>query len=211
VASILVIGGTGYAGSHIVSEAVSRGHEVTLVSRNEPAEKIDGVTYRTGDLTEQVPDLTGIDVAVAALSPRGSNEGALRGAYGSLAKAAAQAGARFVAIGGFSSLRPAEGAPRFAEAGEIPAEFAAEATEMNAILGDLLADDSLGEWVFVSPAAEFGAYAPGEKLGHYRTSHEVALFDADGTSAISGADFGAAVVDEIEKPTLQRGQISFAY
>ena len=70
MASILVIGGTGYAGSHIVSEAVSRGHEVTLVSRNEPAEKIDGVTYRTGDLTEQVPDLAGIDVVVAALSPR---------------------------------------------------------------------------------------------------------------------------------------------
>ncbi|MFP3590290.1 NAD(P)-dependent oxidoreductase, partial [Paraburkholderia sp. SIMBA_055] len=64
---------------------------------------------------------------------------------------------------------------------------------------------------FVSPAAEFGAYAPGEKLGHYRTSHEAALFDADGKSAIGGADFGAAVVDEIEKPTLQRGQISFAY
>jgi putative NADH-flavin reductase len=202
VASILVIGGTGYAGSHIVDEAVSRGHDVTLVSRNEPAEKVDGVTYLTGDLTEQVPDLTGADVVVAALSPRGSNEGTLRGAYGSLAKAAAAAGARFVAIGGFSSLRPAEGAPRFAEAGEIPAEFAAEATEMNAILGDLLASDDAGEWVFVSPAAEFGAHAPGEKLDRY---------DAEGTSAIGGADFAAAVVDEIEKPTLQRGQISFAY
>jgi putative NADH-flavin reductase len=211
VASILVIGGTGYAGSHIVDEAVSRGHDVTLVSRNEPAEKVDGVTYLTGDLTEQVPDLTGADVVVAALSPRGSNEGTLRGAYGSLAKAAAAAGARFVAIGGFSSLRPAEGAPRFAEAGEIPAEFAAEATEMNAILGDLLASDDAGEWVCVRPAAEFGAHAPGEKLDRYRTSHEVAIFDAEGTSAIGGADFAAAVVDEIEKPTLQRGQISFAY
>jgi putative NADH-flavin reductase len=39
----------------------------------------------------------------------------------------------------------------------------------------------------------------------------VAIFDAEGTSAIGGADFAAAVVDEIEKPTLQRGQISFAY
>ncbi|GGO67266.1 NAD-dependent epimerase [Microbacterium nanhaiense] len=211
MASLLIIGGTGYAGSHIVSEAVSRGHEVTLVSRNEPAEKLEGVTYRTGDLTQQVPDLAGADVVIAALSPRGSNEGALRAAYGSLAKAAAVAGVRFVAIGGFSSLRPAEGAPRFTEAGEVPAEFAAEAHEMNAILGDLLASDEAGEWVFVSPAAEFGAHVPGEKLGHYRTSHEVAIFDADGTSAISGADFAAAVVDEIDTPTLKQGQISFAY
>lgn len=135
----------------------------------------------------------------------------MRRAYGSLAKAAAVAGVRFVAIGGFSSLRPAEGAPRFAEAGEVPAEFAAEAHEMNAILGDLLASDEAGEWVFVSPAAEFGAHVPGEKLGHYRTSHEVAIFDADGTSAISGADFAVAVVDEIDTPTLKQGQISFAY
>src|SRR5690606_36656763 len=177
VASILVIGGTGYAGSHIVSEAVSRGHEVTLVARNVPEQKLEGVTYVEGDLTERIPDVTGVEVVVAALSPRGSNEGALRPAYGSLAAAVGEAGARFAAIGGFSSLRPAEGAPRFADAGEVPDAFLAEATEMSNILDDLFATDGLGEWVFVSPAAEFGAHVPGEKLGHYRVGHDVALFD----------------------------------
>ena len=43
---IAVIGGTGYAGSHIVAEAVSRGHTVVSVARKVPAERIEGVTYR---------------------------------------------------------------------------------------------------------------------------------------------------------------------
>lgn len=211
MASVIVIGGTGYAGSHVVAEAASRGHQVTSLSRTLPAEQIQGVTYRTGDLLHEVPDLTGADVVIAALSPRGDNSGKLRAAYAKVAEAAAKAGARFVAIGGFSSLRPTEGAPRFAEGDDLPEEFAAEAREMNSILEDLLADATTGEWVFVSPAAAFGAYAPGEKLGHYRTSGDVALFDADGNSAISGADFAAAVVDEIENPTVAQGQIHFGY
>lgn len=211
MASIIVIGGTGYAGSHIVAEAAARGHQVTSISRVLPEQQVDGVTYRTGDLNQDIPDLTGADVVVAALSPRGSNAGVLRGAYATLADAVAKAGARFVAVGGFSSLRPAEGAPRFAEGDDLPEEFAAEAREMNAILTDLLSSDTAGEWVFVSPAAEFGAHVPGEKLGHYRTSADVALFDADGKSAISGADFAAAVIDELETPTLKQGQLHFAY
>lgn len=211
MASIIVIGGTGYAGSHIVAEAARRGHQVTSISRSLPEQRVAGVTYREGDLTKGVPDLTGADVVVAALSPRGSNAGALRDAYAAVAEATAKSGIRFVAVGGFSSLRPAEGAPRFADGDDIPAEFAAEAHEMNAILGDLIAHDAAGDWLFVSPAAEFGGYAPGEKLGHYRTSRDVALFDEKGTSAIGGDDFATAVVDEIEKPTVRQGQIHFAY
>ena len=42
---IAVIGGTGYAGSAIVREAASRGHEVVSFSRSVPAEeaRVDGV------------------------------------------------------------------------------------------------------------------------------------------------------------------------
>lgn len=210
MSSILVIGGTGFAGRNIVAEAAHRGHQVTSVSRKVPAETLDGVTYRTGDLTVEVPDLDGFDVVVAALSPRGSNAGELRAAYAGLAGAVAAAGARLVVIGGYSSLRPAEGQPRFADAGQVPAEFAAEAHEMNAIMEDLLASSTVGDWVFVSPAAVFGAHAPGTRIGHHRTSGEVALAGEDGASTISGEDFGAAVVDEIERPSVRGGQISFA-
>lgn len=209
--AITVVGGTGYAGAAIVAEAARRGHTVTAISRTAPGTQAEGVEYVTGDLTQSVPDITGAEVVVAALSPRGDNAGKLRDAYRSLAQAAATNGARFVGIGGFSSLRPAEGAPRFVEGDDLPPEFAAEAREMNDILTDLATGSVDVDWLFVSPAAEFGSHAPGEALGRYRVSGEVALFDQDGKSAISGADFARAVLDEIETPTRHQAQIHFAY
>lgn len=209
--AITVVGGTGYAGAAIVTEAARRGHTVTAISRTAPGTQAEGVDYVTGDLTQSVPDIAGAEVVVAALSPRGDNAGRLRDAYRSLAQAAATNGARFVGIGGFSSLRPAEGAPRFVEGDDLPPEFAAEAREMNDILADLATGSVDVDWLFVSPAAEFGSHAPGEALGRYRVSGEVALFDQDGKSAISGADFARAVLDEIETPTHHRAQIHFAY
>ena len=209
--AITVVGGTGYAGAAIVAEAARRGHTVTAISRTAPGTQAEGVDYVTGDLTQSVPDVAGAEVVVAALSPRGDNAGRLRDAYRSLAQAAATNGARFVGIGGFSSLRPAEGAPRFVEGDDLPPEFAAEAREMNDVLADLATGAVDVDWLFVSPAAEFGSHAPGEALGRYRVSGEVALFDQDGKSAISGADFARAVLDEIETPTHHRAQIHFAY
>ena len=49
---VVIVGGTGYAGSHIAAEAVSRGHHVTSYSRHLPQTPIDGVDYRTGSITD---------------------------------------------------------------------------------------------------------------------------------------------------------------
>ena len=67
------------------------------------------------------------------------------------------------------------------------------------------------DWVFVSPAGAYGAWAAGERTGAYRVGGEVALFDAEGGSNISGADFALAVVDEIETPVHHREHIGVAY
>ncbi len=67
------------------------------------------------------------------------------------------------------------------------------------------------DWVFVSPAGTYGAWVPGEHTGAHRVSGEVALFDAEGGSNISGADFADAVVDEIERPAHHREHIGVAY
>ena len=50
---ITVIGGTGYAGSAIVTEAAARGHQVTVFSRSLPAERVPGVNYVQGDATDE--------------------------------------------------------------------------------------------------------------------------------------------------------------
>ena len=212
MSTIAVIGGTGYAGSSIVKEAFSRGHRVTSLSRSLPAEPVEGVSYVQGLAADAEQLVTGADVVVGALSPRAGTEGTLVAIYTKLADLAAAAGARLIVVGGFSSLRPAPGAPRFAE-GDLPPEFAAEAREGNSVLTALStrAPDTL-DWLFVSPAAAFGAFAPqGEPRRTYRTSTDIALFDADGASAIEVPDFALAIVDEIEKPTRHRSQIHFAY
>lgn len=211
MAKITIFGGTGYAGSAIVKEAKARGHEVTSVSRSVPVARVEGVNYVSVAATQAASAIVGADVVIAALSPRGDNAGALLPIYHQLAEQAGKASARFVAIGGFSSLRPAAGAPRFADGKDHPPEFATEIKEMNAILADLASNATQTDWLFVSPGQFFGAFAPGEALGHYRVSGDVALFDDAGKSAISGADFARAVIDEIEKPTRHRAQIHFAY
>lgn len=212
MAHIVIFGGTGYTGSNVAREAVARGHEVVSVSRSLPKDPVDGVRYEVGDVLQLAPRLIpGADAVVATLSPRGDTAGRLVELYGELARQAAAAGARFVQVGGFSSLRPAPGAPRFVE-GDVPEEYRAEAFEGEATRV-LLAEDAPAEldWVFVSPAGSYGAWAPGERTGVYRVGDEVALFDGDGGSNISGGDFAAAIVDEIENPSRHRAHIGVAY
>lgn len=208
---IVVVGGTGYTGGNVVREAAARGHDVVSISRSEPGERVDGVRYEVGPV-EQVAQhvVPGAAAVVATLSPRGDMAGRLVDVYRELARLSAEAGARYLQVGGFSSLRPAEDQPRFAE-GDVPEQYRAEALEGEATRV-LLAEHAPPEldWVFLSPAGGYGAWVPGERTGAYRVGGEVALFDADGGSELSGADFALAIVDEIEDPKHHREHIGIA-
>ena len=213
---ITVVGGTGYAGSAIVAEAARRGHEVVSVSRSVPAEesRVEGVRYETGSLVDadvRARAVADAEVVVSSLSPRGELDGRIVEVDRELAALAEQHGARFVVVGGYSSLRLEEGGPRQAETGQIPPEYAGEALQMNEVLSELLTSAESLDFTFVSPAMQFGAYAPGEARGRYRVGGEVAFTDEDGASAVSGADFALAIVDEIETPAHRREHISVAY
>jgi len=209
---ITVIGGTGYAGSNIVAEAAARGHEVTSVSRTEPAEALEGVTYRHGSVADAAvasEAIAGADVVVAALSPRGDMAGQVAPLYRELAAAAA-GGARLVVIGGFNGLRAEEGGPRYAAGIAEDFPYKDEAREMTAVVEWLEAEapEDL-DWTFVSPPAMFGAFAPGERTGAYRSGGDVSV--AGDAGSISGADFALAVVDLIERGEGRRAQVNFAY
>lgn len=214
MARIAVLGGTGYAGGHIVREAVARGHQVTSYSRNAPAEPVEGATYVTGSATEDgfVPSvLADADVVVESLAPRGPLEGRVRPIVTALAAAAPAAGVRLGVIGGAGSLQVAPGGPQLFTTPEFPDAFKAEALEMGGALDDLRETPDELDWFYVSPAAGFGSYAPGEATGSYRVGGDVLLADAEGTSFISGADLAVAIVDEIETPTHRRQRFTVAY
>jgi putative NADH-flavin reductase len=212
MSTIVIFGGTGYTGRNIAREAAARGHTVVAVSRSTPSDPLPGVRYETGDVSEIAPQvIPSADAVVATLSPRGDMAGRLVDTYRQLARQAASAGARYIQIGGFSSLRPAPGEPRFVE-GDVPEEFKAEAVEGDATR-EMLVQDAPPEldWVFVSPAGSYGAWAAGERTGTYRVSGEIALFDDEGGSVISGEDFAIAVADEIENASHHREHIGVAY
>ncbi len=199
---ILVVGGTGYAGVFIAKESQKRDHEVIVLSRSKPSSTIEGVEYVQGsaadaDLLAGLLDRS--DVVVAAASPRGDMSGKLASMYAEIAKQAAKHSVRFIVIGGFSSLRPAPGAPRFFEDGSIPLEYKDEVLELASVFEALKdAAPSDLDWLFISPAAVFGAYAEVADTGGYKIGNDVAIFDENGESKISGADFAIGVLDEIE-------------
>ncbi len=212
---ITVIGGTGYAGSAIVAEAAARGHEVTALSRSLPAERVAGVNYAQGDAMDEAAlssVVSGADVVVGALAPRGPLAETFRDVYRTIARLTDVEEVPLFIVGGFSSLRPAAGAPRFVEdLSHAPAEFHDELVTVSAVVtDDLPATPETLDWVFVSPAGKFGSFAPGERLGEYRVGDDVAV-QPEGGGAISGADYALGFVDLIEQGDRHRAHVNLAY
>jgi putative NADH-flavin reductase len=82
---------------------------------------------------------------------------------------------------------------------------------MAGVLDELRASPAGVDWFGVSPAAGFGAFAPGERLGRYRVGGDVMLVDESGDSNISAPDLALAVIDEVERPAHKRQRFTVAY
>jgi putative NADH-flavin reductase len=215
VSRILVIGGTGYAGTAIAAEAASRGHQVTSLSRSVPDAPTLDVAYVQGDASDEATLASAIedaDVVVGALSPRGPLAETFREVYRTIARLSDAAGVPLYVVGGYSSLRPAPEADRFvADLSQIPAELHDEIRAGAAlIIEELPTTPETLDWVFVSPALGFGAYAPGEQLGRYRLGDDVAVQPDDG-GAISAPDYALGLVDLIEKGEHHRAHVNLAH
>lgn len=209
---IAVIGGTGYAGSNIVAEAVRRGHEVVSVARTSPDTPVHGVTYVEGTVLD-VPALLAVigdvDVVIQALSPRGDMAGKVRPATAQLV-AALPVNVRVGVVGGAGGSLVAPGGPRLVD-GDFAEEYKPEALEAIAVLEDLQADTTGRDWFYIHPAGGFGAWNPGERTGSYRDGGEVIVTDAAGESFISGPDLAVAFLDEIENPKHSRERFTVGY
>lgn len=213
MARIVVIGGTGYAGRHIVQEAVNRGHEVISVSRSKPDNPVDGALAVQGsvlDIESLGHVFDGADAVVSALSPRGDMAEAVLGALRGLIAKLSGTSTRLGVIGGAGGSLVAPGGPRLFDQ-DFPEEYKHEAQVGIDSLALLEASDAGLDWFFVHPAEVFGPWAEGERTGHYRDGGDVLVRDADGKSFISGADFAIAMVDEIEQGNHRRERFTVGY
>jgi putative NADH-flavin reductase len=213
MAKLTVFGATGYAGGKIVEEALRRGHEVVAVARSIDAAP-DGTTAKAGSLhdddlvAEVVADA---DVVVVAIPARPMDGKILLDAVPALAELARRHDTRIGVVGGAGSLHVAEGGPRLIDTPDFPEAAKPEAGNHAEVLEAFRRLPDGVKWFYVSPAAGFGAWSPGERTGSYRVSGDVLLTDAAGNSQISGADYAIAFLDEIEKPAHHQERFTVAY
>lgn len=214
MSKITIFGGTGYVGSNVAKHAVARGHQVTAVSRNEPAERISGVNYVTGTVTDRqlVEQLVAAsDVVFSCITPRGDLSESFVNEMLTLAETCRRHGARFGSAGGAGSLHVSEGGQLLMDTDGFPPMVRPGSVIMTEVLAALRKTPDDLDWFVISPAAGFRVGEPGEATGKYRLGGDVLVTDSEGKSFISGSDLGLAVVDEIENHKHRRARFTVAY
>lgn len=203
---IAVIAANGKAGSLIVDEALSRGHEVTAIVRGENRTKAQHAIIKPiQDIT--AADLEGFDAVVDAFGAFAEQDLPLHTATAQqLADISAQTGVHFYIVGGAGSLFvDPEHTTQLVDTDEFPAEYRPLANAQRVQLGDLRARTDAA-WTFVSPAVVFDA--AGERTGSYTLSGEELSFNDKGESVVSYADFAIAMVDLVEDGGHVRERVS---
>ena len=201
---VAVLGGTGMVGSRLIKELLSRGHDVTSITRHpDKQEHRAGVTAVQGDVTGEAAlaqVIAGHDAVVHSVPFRNTDADRVLAAL-------KQAGVRrLLVVGGAGSLEVAPGIALI-DTPEFPAEWKPEAERGRNFLTRLRAEHDL-DWTYVSPSAFF---APGQRTGKFRLGTDTLLTAADGQSHISAEDYAIAIVDELETPKHIRERITVGY
>ncbi|KYN89535.1 NAD-dependent dehydratase [Vibrio cidicii] len=209
---VAVLGASGWIGSQIVEEAVTRGHQVIALVRNPSAIERQDVEIRQLDvLAEQdfAQALQGVDTVIASIGGRaaGNHDMVERSAAKLLEQLPNVGVKRLLWVGGAGSLEVAPGV-QLVTIPDFPAEYKDEALAQSQALQVFRNSDSPLNWTFVSPAAKI---FPGEKMGQFRVGGDQLLTDAQGHSKISVADFASAMLDELETAKHAKQRISVAY
>jgi len=210
---IALIGATGFIGSAILKEALSRGHQVTALvahpNKLAPAANLTPVGVDVLDQAQLAVRLKGADAVISAFSGHAQSDVYgyyLRGIRSIIVAAKEAAVPRLLVVGGAGSLDVAPGlqlldTPGFPAMYKPTAEGAREALR-------LLREEKSLNWTMLSPSA---VIAPGERTGKFRLGGDSLLADEKGESRISVEDYAVAMVDELEKPAHVRQRFTVGY
>lgn len=211
---VALIGASGFVGSRILDEALSRGHEVTaIVRRTERLTTRPGLTPQQADVLE-VETLAGLlnghDAVIAAFNPdqdAGDKYEAMVAGAEAIITATKEAGVRrLLAVGGAGSLEISPGKQVIDQPG-FPEEWKPGALGTREFLYLLREEPDL-EWTFLSPAQML---QPGERTGQFRLGGDQVMVDAEGQCRISVEDYAVAMIDELEEPSHIRQRFCVAY
>ena len=216
MANVLLIGATGFVGSAVLNELVSRGHKVTAVVRNiEKLAKSDLVNAVKEDVAnvDAIAKLAeGKDAIISAYNPGWTNPDIatlITENYPKILEAAKKSGVeRLLIVGGAGTLFCAPGL-RVVDSGAIPVEIMGGVRPLGDFYLNTLMNENDIDWVFFSPAGVFDQ--EGKKTGNYRLGKDDLIVDAEGNSHISVQDYADAMVNELEKPAHHKERFTIGY
>lgn len=215
--NLTLIGATGFVGTPLLAELLSRGHAVTVLARDParlPAQP--GLRTTRGDALN--PDdvaaaARGADAVVSAFNPGWEHpqlaETFATGSRAIVAGVRAAGVQRLLVVGGAGSLFVAPGVqlvdtPAFLD--HVPPNVVPGARAARDLLTEMRAITAL-DWVFLSPPAML---APGARSGRYRVGGEQLLMAGEAPAGISVADLAVAIADELERPAHHRQRFTVA-
>ena len=216
MANVLLIGATGFVGSAVLNELVSRGHKVTTVVRNiekvAKSELLDAVKEDVANVDAIAKLAEGKDAIISAYNPGWTNPDIatlISENYPKILSAAKKSGVkRLLIVGGAGTLFCAPGL-RVVDSGAIPEEIMGGVRPLGDFYLNTLMNENDIDWVFFSPAGVFDQQ--GKKTGSYRLGKDDLIVDAEGNSHISVQDYADAMVNELEKPAHHKERFTIGY
>ncbi len=211
---ITVFGAAGSAGSRIVTEALSRGHQVTAVVRNESrfTELPNDAEKRQGDaslVTDVIKLSKGQDLIIAATRPIEGQEQQLVKITQALLKGVGNTGTRLLAVGGAGSLRVADKQDTLVVDDARYVSPAWRDIAMACVQQyEIYKVNTQVNWTYLSPPAML---IPGERTANFQLGKDELLVNEKGESMISVEDLAVALLDEAEQPNFPQQRFTLAY
>ncbi|WP_188712207.1 NAD(P)-dependent oxidoreductase [Microbacterium faecale] len=199
---IAVLGASGMAGTAVVDEAHSRGHDIVAVARTAPPisgrARVESVAADVANSSAIATVVAGADAVVLTIRLAPGDEHRLARLTRTVLDSAAQHGTPLLVIGGAAPLRsPRDPGRRVIDEEDfVPAEWQALA-QASLDQFDVCGAHTAADWTYLSPPA---VLEPGERTGGYRRGTDTLLMGVGGRSRVTAPDLAIAVVDELENP-----------
>ncbi|MDN3580395.1 NAD(P)-dependent oxidoreductase [Mucilaginibacter flavus] len=212
---VALIGATGFVGTAVLNEALSRGYEVTAIARD--TKKITAISDKLIAVAADVYDadilaevLKGHDAVVNTFNAGWGNPDLyndfIKGSE-AIQKATKQAGVkRLLVVGGAGSLYITPEL-QLVDSPQFPAEWKTGATAARDYLNIIKKEEDL-DWTFLSPAINLH---PGTRTGKFRLGTDEPVFDADGKAEISVEDMAVAIINELENNQFVKRRFTLGY
>jgi putative NADH-flavin reductase len=214
--NVVLIGASGFVGSAILNELLTKGHKVTVIVRTPQKINVENpnlavIKADVSDTNTLINACKGKDAVISAYNPGWTNphiyEETLRN-YPLILDAVKQSGVkRLLCVGGAGTLFCAPGL-RVVDSGVIPEAIMGGVKSLGEFYLNTLMNEKDIDWIFFSPA---GTLEPGQRTGKFRLGKDDLIVDENGTSHISVEDYAVAMIDELENPKHHYERFTIGY